>query len=54
MPHDGDVDGGFCFGGKCVLDLARSGVDICGVVSFHGLLDPPPTHPNKEIMTLLF
>ena len=33
---------GFCFGGKCVLDLARSGVDICAVVSFHGIYDPPP------------
>ncbi len=30
---------GFCFGGLCVLDLARTGVDIKGVVSFHGLLD---------------
>ncbi len=29
---------GFCFGGLCVLDLARSGADIKGVVSFHGLL----------------
>lgn len=29
---------GFCFGGLCVLDLARSGVDLQGVVSFHGLL----------------
>jgi dienelactone hydrolase len=29
---------GFCFGGLCVLDLARTGVDIKGVVSFHGLL----------------
>src|SRR3546814_1497253 len=26
---------GFCFGGKCVLDLARSGADIAGGVSFH-------------------
>lgn len=33
---------GFCFGGKCVLDLARSGADIAGVVSFHGLYDAPP------------
>ncbi|WP_030538224.1 dienelactone hydrolase family protein [Sphingobium sp. DC-2] len=33
---------GFCFGGKCVLDLARSGADIAGVVSFHGIYDPPP------------
>ena len=32
---------GFCFGGLCVLDLARSGADINGVVSFHGLLGAP-------------
>jgi len=32
---------GYCFGGLCVLDLARSGVDIKGVVSFHGLLGAP-------------
>lgn len=29
---------GFCFGGMCVLELARSGAQIDGVVSFHGLL----------------
>jgi dienelactone hydrolase len=29
---------GFCFGGLCVLELARSGADIAGVVSFHGIL----------------
>lgn len=33
---------GFCFGGKCVLDLARGGADIAGGVSFHGVYDPPP------------
>ncbi|WP_404711084.1 dienelactone hydrolase family protein [Sphingomonas sp. MMS24-J13] len=33
---------GFCFGGKCVLDLARSGADVAGVASFHGLYDAPP------------
>lgn len=33
---------GFCFGGLCVLDLARSGADVLGVASFHGLLHPPP------------
>ena len=33
---------GFCFGGLCVLDLARSGSDVNGVASFHGLLTPPP------------
>ncbi len=29
---------GFCFGGQCVLELARSGVEVKAVVSFHGLL----------------
>ena len=32
---------GYCFGGLCVLDLARSGAELNGVVSFHGLLTPP-------------
>ena len=32
---------GFCFGGLCVLDLARTGADVRGVVSFHGLLGSP-------------
>src|SRR3546814_19964012 len=36
---------GFCFGGKCVLDLARTGADLRGVVSFHGVYDAPP-FPN--------
>ena len=39
---------GFCFGGMCMLDLARSGADIKGVVSVHGGLKPPPkTNPIK-------
>jgi dienelactone hydrolase len=29
---------GYCFGGKCVLELARSGRDVKAAVSFHGLL----------------
>lgn len=29
---------GFCFGGLCALDLARSGIDLKGAVSIHGLL----------------
>jgi dienelactone hydrolase len=29
---------GFCFGGQCVLELARSGADLQAVVSFHGIL----------------
>jgi len=30
---------GFCFGGSAVLELARSGADIAGVVSLHGGLE---------------
>jgi len=30
---------GYCFGGASVLELARSGADIAGVVTFHGGLD---------------
>ena len=40
---------GFCFGGLCVLDLARSGADIRGVVSFHGLLNPPGKTAGNKI-----
>lgn len=29
---------GYCFGGMCALELARSGADIAGAVSFHGSL----------------
>lgn len=36
---------GFCFGGLCALDLARSGADIAAVASFHGLFDPPGLPP---------
>jgi dienelactone hydrolase len=32
---------GFCFGGKCALDLARQGADLKGVVTFHGIFDQP-------------
>jgi len=37
---------GFCFGGQCVLDLARTGTDLAGVASFHGLFDPPGLPPQ--------
>ena len=40
---------GFCFGGLCVLDLARSGADIAGVVSFHGLFDAPGNTSGNRI-----
>lgn len=45
---------GFCFGGKCVLDLARSGADVRGVVSFHGVYDPPDIdHANPMNASVL-
>ena len=40
---------GFCFGGLCVLDLARTGADLKGVASFHGLFTPPPNIPAPKI-----
>ncbi len=43
---------GFCFGGKCVLDLARAGADIAGGVSFHGVYEAPP-FPNATITAKL-
>ena len=40
---------GFCFGGLCVLDLARTGASFQGAVSFHGLLNPPGNARDTEI-----
>lgn len=40
---------GYCFGGTTVLELARSGADIAGVVSFHGGLDSPTPGDGKNI-----
>jgi dienelactone hydrolase len=40
---------GYCFGGLCVLDLARTGTDVLGVVSFHGLFVPPNNTSGKKI-----
>ena len=40
---------GYCFGGGTVLELARSGVNIAGVVSFHGNLDTPDINDAKNI-----
>lgn len=42
---------GYCFGGKCVLDLARSGERIQGIVSFHGVYDSPKSQNEIEIET---
>ncbi|MCM2462453.1 dienelactone hydrolase family protein [Pseudomonas sp. CG7] len=39
---------GYCFGGKVVLDAARQGVPLAGVVSFHGaLVTNPPATPGS-------
>jgi dienelactone hydrolase len=40
---------GYCFGGTAVLELARSGADVNGVVSFHGGLDTPQPEDSKNI-----
>ena len=40
---------GYCFGGTTVIELARSGADIKGVVSFHGGLDSPTPTDGKNI-----
>lgn len=40
---------GYCFGGSTVLELARSGQTIQGVVSFHGGLTTPNTEDAKNI-----
>ncbi|HXI83056.1 MAG TPA: dienelactone hydrolase family protein [Verrucomicrobiae bacterium] len=39
---------GYCFGGTTVLELARSGADVAGIVTFHGGLDTP-TRDAKNI-----
>jgi dienelactone hydrolase len=40
---------GYCFGGTGVIELARSGAMVKGVVSFHGGLDSPAPADGKNI-----
>ena len=40
---------GYCFGGTGVLELARAGADVQGVVSFHGGLGSPTPADAKNI-----
>jgi len=40
---------GFCFGGLSVLDIARTGEDIAGVVSIHGLFGAPGNTAGNTI-----
>ena len=39
---------GYCFGGMCVLELARAGSDALGVISIHGIFAPGDV-PNENI-----
>lgn len=39
---------GYCFGGMCVLELARGGADVAGVISIHGIFTPGGV-PNEKI-----
>ncbi len=40
---------GFCMGGLCTLDFARSGAKITGAVSVHGILSTQDTTNNNKI-----
>ena len=40
---------GYCFGGTTVIELARSGAELKGVVSFHGGLDSPTPADGRSI-----
>ncbi|MFK7954948.1 MAG: dienelactone hydrolase family protein [Lysobacterales bacterium] len=40
---------GYCFGGLCVLDLARAGASVLGVISVHGLFVAPDNIANPSI-----
>ncbi|TGL48936.1 dienelactone hydrolase family protein [Leptospira wolffii] len=40
---------GYCFGGTAALELARSGADLKGTISFHGGLSTPKTEDAKNI-----
>jgi len=46
---DNAVAAGYCFGGAAVLELARSGADLKGFVSFHGGLDLPPGQDYAKV-----
>jgi dienelactone hydrolase len=40
---------GYCFGGTTVIELARGGAELNGIVSFHGGLDSPVPADGKNI-----
>lgn len=44
---------GYCFGGTGVVELARSGAKLDGVVAFHGGIDSPNPKDGAKIKTKL-
>lgn len=44
---------GYCFGGTAVLEMARAGLPLKGVVSFHGGLSNPNPKDTAKIKTKL-
>ena len=44
---------GYCFGGQCVLDLARSGADVRAVFSYHGILKTQRPARAGEVKALV-
>jgi len=44
---------GYCFGGSTVLQMAREGVDLDGVVSFHGILATETPAQNGQVKAKL-
>jgi dienelactone hydrolase len=40
---------GYCFGGLCALDIARTRNDVSGVASFHGLLSAPGNTASNQV-----
>ncbi|SFF05102.1 dienelactone hydrolase family protein [Nitrosomonas sp. Nm166] len=44
---------GYCFGGMCVLELARSGADVRGVISIHGIFAPGQVRNEKITAKIL-
>ena len=44
---------GYCFGGMCTLELARSGADVKGVISIHGIFAPGDVANEKITAKML-
>ena len=42
---------GYCFGGSVVLDMAKQGINLKGVVSFHGGLNTPTPAKKGQLLT---